>query len=170
MKSIVSSILLLCTLILISCSENDPISSEYSHSMVINGVTLFVKNGTTSSDGELKLVNNSDKKIFIGYKKYPYCSFSFYSIEKRNNIYFNWESLLFIENENRWIERNEQDSIIAICDLHLPPLELNPSECIMRKISGLIKGEEYRIIIIFSYEPSDRGVVHYTIGSEYFVE
>ena len=82
-----------------------------------NGLTLLLKNGSLDP-GEIEIVNNSNRKIFIPYILYPYCSFSIYSLSQSVNSV--WENLTY--QDNHWIKLFNLGSILVICEIYMKPI------------------------------------------------
>ena len=135
--------------LLVFCEVNDSTDNEYSRSISENGVSVFIKDGTLISPGEIKIINNSNQKIFIPFILYPYCSFSIYSLQKKSNS--EWERLSYDEFQNKWLKKTNQDSIIAVCDEYRNPIETYSSQSFEQSISNVDEEGEYQLKIHFRY-------------------
>ncbi len=152
-----------------SCCINDSIEQEYSHSVSENGLTLLIKNGSLSSPGEIKIINNSNQKIFIPFILYPYCSFLNYALDKKNDSV--WERLSYDESQDLWFVKNNQDSISAVCQMYKNPVELNPFQTIKQKISNVEEEGEFQLKVYFRYIevfnpdfPNKEIIINYTVN------
>ena len=144
----VSTCLLFASIFLLtSCEVNDSDEKDYSQSVSKNGVTVFIKNGTLNTPGEIKIVNNSSQQMFVPFILYPYCSFSFYSLAQKNDSV--WAGLLY--QENKWIKNTNQDSIVAVCAEYRNPIAINPFQSLKQKISSVDQQGEFRVAIYFRY-------------------
>lgn len=132
-------------LFLISCEVNDP--KEGYESKTIDGITLIAKDGTLTSPGEIEIVNNSDREIFVPYFLQPSCYFSIYLVEQK--IGSVWEPLLYDESESKWIRRDISDSVFVICELNMNPIQIRPNNRYKQKITGINDIGEYRLKIFF---------------------
>ena len=121
-KTLIYSFFLVFILIFIGCNVNDPNLDGFDNSNSENGIYLLSKNGTELSPGEIKIVNNSNQDIFIPYITYPDCFFSIYTIEQKFDS--NWEGLVINDVGDKWIKKNVQDSILAICELYKKPIRI----------------------------------------------
>ena len=130
-----------------SCDINQPTENKYDKSLSENGLTLFLKNGSLDSPGEIEIINNTNRKIFIPYILYPYCSFSIYSLSQSVNSV--WENLTY--QDNHWIKLTNQDSILVICEIYMKPIEINPYKSYKEKISGIEKTGKYLLKIYYRY-------------------
>ena len=155
--------------LLYSCGVNDSIEEEYSQSVRENGLTVFIKNGSLSSPGEIKIINNSNQKIFLPFILYPYCSFSIYALEKKSDSV--WRRLSYDAFQDLWFVNNNQDSIIAVCQLYKNPVELNPFQTIKQNISNVEEEGEFRLKIYFRYTevfnpdfPNKEIFINYTVN------
>lgn len=135
--------------LLSSCDINDSTDFNSSRSVVTDNVTIFIKDGTINSPGEIKIVNNSFHKIFVPFNLYPSCSFSLYSLQMKENN--KWKRLSFDELQNKWLEKSNQDSVIIVCDEHRNPIEVNPAQSYKLKIANLNEPGEYQIKINYRY-------------------
>ena len=128
-----------------SCEVNEPTDNN-SQFATENKVSVFVENGSLNSPGDIRIVNESDQKIFIPYVLYPYCSFSIYQLQKNNGT-----NLTYDEFENRWEESPEVDSIVTVCQEYRNPIMLNPSQSFSKSISNISQTGEYQIKIFYRY-------------------
>ena len=71
-----------------SCDINERTENKYDKSLSENGLTLFLKNGSLDSPGEIEIINNTNRKIFIPYILYPYCTFQDSLSQSVNSV---WE-------------------------------------------------------------------------------
>ena len=146
-----SPIYLICFLFILlsSCDINDSTDFNSSRSVVKDNVTIFIKDGTINSPGEIKIVNNSLHKIFVPFNLYPSCSFSLYSLQMKENN--QWKMLSFDEFQNKWLEKSTQDSVIIVCDKHMNPIEISNAQSYKLKIANLNEPGEYQIKINYRY-------------------
>lgn len=132
-----------------SCDVNDSMDNDYSRSIENNGVTIFIKDGTIDAPGEIKIVNNSIQKVYVPFILYPYCNFSLYSLQKKNNS--EWERLSYDEFQNKWLKKSNQDSVIAICDEYRSPVVINSRQSFKQSISNVEEVVDYQLKIYFRY-------------------
>ncbi len=132
-----------------SCDINEPDNKEYSKAVDENGITLLVKNNNVSSEGKFKIINNSDRVIYVPYLHFGYCSFILYSLEQKDGD--NWNSLYYDAEKNKWIAPNGKDSIIAICDIYKRPVVLKPNQSIEQAILETEQNGEFRLNISYRY-------------------
>jgi hypothetical protein len=136
-------------ILFISCDVNDADDNNYSQSVNENGLTVFIKNGTTNSPGEIEIINYANQKIFIPFIHYPYCSFSIYSLQKKDDS--GWERFIYDEFKNKWLRKTNQDSITVVCDEYRNPIELGASQRFKQSISNIHEAGEYQVKIYFRY-------------------
>ena len=152
-----------------SCDVNDTTDNDYSRSIDNNGISIFIKDGAINSPGEIKIVNNSFQKIFVPFILYPYCSFSIYSLQKKNNS--EWERLSYDEFQNKWLKKTNKDSILAVCDEYRNPIEVNSSQSYKLNISNVDEVGEYQLKIYFRFsEVPNPNTTNKEIVINYFVK
>jgi len=148
-KSLIYSFFLVFIFILISCNVNDPNLDDFDNSNSENGIYLLSKNGTSSSPGEIKIINRSSQDIFIPYITYPDCFFSIYTMEQKSDS--SWEGLIINEYGDKWIKKNVQDSILAICELYKNPIRINSGKSFKIELLQVEAIGEYRLTIYYRH-------------------
>lgn len=140
---------ILLVFIFVSCGVNESDESYYDSSINENGVTFLIKNGSISSPGKMKIINNTNQSVFVPFIKYPYCYFSNYTMEQK--IDSNWKSLFINEDGTKWIKNIKQDSILVICEEYKNPIEIKPSHTYEINLSPVESDGEYRVNIYIRY-------------------
>jgi hypothetical protein len=136
-------------ILLISCDVINPENNEYSQSIIENGITFSVKNGSLNTPGEIRILNNSSQSVFILNTLYPSCNFSNYSLMKASAT--GLLPMTFDEFNNIWIVIHSTDSIFAVCDMYKSPIEIKPFEIYSQNISKVLETGLYKLTMRYRF-------------------
>jgi hypothetical protein len=132
-----------------SCDVNDSGNNEYSQSISKDGIIFSIKNGTLNIPGEIRILNNSSKSVFILSTLYPFCNFSNYSLMKASTS--GLVPLTFDELNNIWIISTSTDSILVVCEMIKSPIEIKPYRVHTQNIAKVFEAGLYQLSIRYRF-------------------
>lgn len=127
----------------------DIIEPEFDNSIDQNGIKFLVKNASQFSNGEIKIINDSNAPITISYYKTQNCNFFLYEIEEFANG--NWIKLEYDSNSEKWVDPTNEnpDSIFSVCQEYKNPVVINPGKKYLVKIHKTNTKGAFRLTIYY---------------------